>query len=155
LYLRIECDPMGSKIEYLVSACLCGIPCRYNGKSALDPQAERLVRMGKAIPVCPEVLGGLPIPRRPVEIARGDGKDVLSGAASVISAGGEDMTPFLLQGAFASLKIAQRFGVEKAILKQRSPSCGRGQIRRKGKLAKGDGVTTALFKKEGIRIVSR
>jgi len=146
---------MSGKIEYLVSACLCGIPCRYNGKSAPDPRAERLVRMGRAIPVCPEVLGGLSIPRTGVEITRGDGKDVLSGTALVVSSRGEDMTPFLLRGAFASLKIAQRFGVKKAILKQRSPSCGCGQIKRKARRARGDGVTTALLKKEGIKVVPR
>jgi uncharacterized protein YbbK (DUF523 family) len=146
---------MSRRIGYLVSACLCGIPCRYDGKSAPDPKTERLVRTGKAIPVCPEVLGGLPIPRTPVDIAWGEGKDVLAGDAPVISRSGEEVTPFLLRGAFASLKIAQRFGVKKAILKQRSPSCGCGQIKRKGKLAKGDGVTTALLKREGIHVVSR
>ena len=155
MYLRIECDPMGRKIEYLVSACLCGIPCRYDGKSSLDPQVERLVRAGKAIPMCPEVLGGLPIPRTAMDIAWGEGKDVLTGDAPVISRSGEHVTPFLLQGAFTSLKIAQRFGVKKAILKQRSPSCGCGQIKRKGKSAEGDGVTAALFKRQGIEVVAR
>ena len=146
---------MSSRIEYLVSACLCGIPCRYDGKSVPDPKAERLVRSGKAVPVCPEVLGGLPIPRMAMDIAWGEGKDVLTGDAPVISKTGEDVSPFLLQGAFASLKIAQRFGVKKAILKQRSPSCGCGQIKRKGKRVRGDGVTAALFKREGIKVVPR
>ena len=146
---------MGSKVEYLVSACLCGIPCRYDGKSALDPKAEKLVRTGKAIPICPEVLGGMSIPRHPVEITGGEGRDVLSGTASVVSSHGEDMTPFMLRGAFASSKIAQRFGVKKAILKQRSPSCGCGQIKRKGRRIRGDGVTAALLKRQGIEVVSR
>ena len=146
---------MTGKIEYLVSACLCGIPCRYDGKSAPDPRVERLVRIGKAIPICPEVLGGLSIPRRGVDIARGEGKDILSGSAPVIFEDGEDMTPFMLRGAFASLKIAQRFGVKKAILKQRSPSCGCGQIKRKGRRVRGDGVATALLKKGGIKVVPR
>jgi uncharacterized protein YbbK (DUF523 family) len=144
---------MSSKIEYLMSACLCGIPCRYDGKTSIDPKVEKLVRRGKALPVCPEVLGGLSIPRTGVEITRGEGKDVLTGSALVISENGEDMTPFLLRGAFASLKIARRFGVKKAILKQRSPSCGCGQIKRKGRRVRGDGVTTALLKKEGIKVV--
>jgi uncharacterized protein YbbK (DUF523 family) len=155
LCLQIEWNPMSSKIEYLVSACLCGIPCRYDGTSAPDPGAERLVRKGKAIPICPEVLGGLPIPRTAMDIARGEGKDILTGDAPVISETGEDVTPFLLQGAFASLKIAQRFGIKKAILKQRSPSCGCGQIKRKGRRVRGDGVTTALLKREGIKVVPR
>jgi uncharacterized protein YbbK (DUF523 family) len=146
---------MSGKIEHLVSACLCGIPCRFNGKSCGDPKVEKLVRMGKAVPICPEVLGGLSIPRKPVEIAQGGGEDVLSGAAGVISASGEDMTPFLLRGAFASLKIAKKSKVKKAWMKQKSPSCGCGQIKRKGRTVRGDGVTTALFKKEGIRVISR
>lgn len=146
---------MNGKVEYLVSACLCGIPCRFNGKSSRDPKVEELVRMRKAVPVCPEVLGGLSIPRQPVEIAQGGGEDVLSCAAGVTSSDGDDMTPFLLRGAFASLRIAQRLGVKAALLKQRSPSCGCGQIRRKGNLAKGDGITTALFKREKIKVVPR
>lgn len=111
--------------------------------------------MGKAVPVCPEVLGGLSIPRQPVEIAQGGGEDVFSGAAGVISASGEDMTPFLLRGAFASLKIARKFKAKKAWIKQRSPSCGCGQIKRKGRTVRGDGVTTALFKREGIKVIPR
>lgn len=146
---------MSGKIEYLVSACLCGIPCRHNGKSALDPRAERLVRMGRAIPICPEVLGGLSIPRGGVEITRGDGKDVLSGTALVVSSRGEDMTPLMLRGAFASLKIARKFKIKKAWMKQKSPSCGCGWIKKRGRLVKGDGVTTALFKMEKIKVVPR
>jgi uncharacterized protein YbbK (DUF523 family) len=146
---------MSDKIEYLVSACLCGIPCRFDGKSSKDTKAEKLVRMRKAMPICPEVLGGLPIPRTSMDIAWGEGKDVLDGNASVISKNGEDMTPFLLRGAFASLKIARKFKIRKAWMKQKSPSCGCGQIKRKGRLVKGDGVTTALFKREGIKVVPR
>jgi uncharacterized protein YbbK (DUF523 family) len=146
---------MNGKVEYLVSACLCGIPCRFNGKSSRDPKVEKLVRMRRAVPVCPEVLGGLSIPRQPVEITQGGGEDVLSCAAGVTSSDGDDMTPFLLRGAFASLKIAKKFRAKKAWMKQRSPSCGCGQIKRKGRLAKGDGVTTALLKREGIRVISR
>jgi len=146
---------MSHKIQYLVSACLCGVPCRFDGKSAKDRRVEKLVRAKKAIPICPEVLGGLSIPRTGVDIARGEGKDVLSGSASVISKKGEDATSFLLRGAFASLKIAKRFKIKKAFMKQKSPSCGCGQIKRKGKLVKGDGVTAALFKREGIKVVPR
>jgi uncharacterized protein YbbK (DUF523 family) len=146
---------VSGKIEYLVSACLCGIPCRFDGKTSIDPEVEKLVRRGKALPVCPEVLGGMSIPRTGVEIIRGEGKDVLSGSALVISENSEDMTRFLLRGALASLKIAQRFGVKTAIFKQRSPSCGCGQIKRKGRRLRGDGVTTALLKKEGIEVMPR
>jgi len=146
---------MSHKIQYLVSACLCGIPCRFDGKSAKDKQMENLVRMQKAVPICPEILGGLPIPREGVEIVQGEGKDVVCGSALVSSRKGDDMTPFLLRGAFASLKIAKKFKIKKAWMKKKSPSCGCGQIKRKGRLTEGDGITVALFKREGIKVVPR
>jgi len=146
---------MRAKIQYLVSACLCGIPCRFNGKSAKDKRVEKLVRMQKAVPICPEILGGLPVPREGVEIVQGEGKDVVCGSALVISEKGNDMTPFLLRGAFASLKIAKKLEIKKAWMKQKSPSCGCGQIKKRGRLVKGDGITVALFKREGIKVVPR
>ena len=146
---------MRDKIQFLVSACLCGIPCRFDGKSTKDKQMEKLVRMQKAVPICPEVLGGLSIPREAVEIVRGERKDALFGSASVISEKGDDMTSFLLRGAFASLKIAKKFKIKKAWMKQKSPSCGCGQIKKRGRLVKGDGITVALFKREGIKVVPR
>jgi uncharacterized protein YbbK (DUF523 family) len=146
---------MSEKNLYLVSACLCGIPCRYDGKSSQNKNAEKLVRSGKAIPICPEVLGGLSIPRACMDIVWGEGKDVLAGEAPVISRKEEDLTACLLRGAFASLQIARRFKIKEAWLKQNSPSCGCGWIKRKGKLVKGDGVTAALFKREGIKVVPR
>jgi len=146
---------MGNKVKYLVSACLCGIRSRFDGKDARDNQIAELVKKGEAIPVCPEELGGLPVPRPPGEIEKGDGKDVLSEQTKVVSKDGEDLTPFFLRGAFASITIAKKFKVKKAMLKQNSPSCGCGWIKRKGKLVKGDGVTVALLKKEGIWVVPR
>lgn len=146
---------MTCKIKYLISACLCGIPCRFDGTGAKDPKIEKLVRTQKALPICPEILGGLSIPRDAVEIARGEGKDVLNGSTKVVSRTGEDMTLFFLQGALISLAIAKKFKITKALMKKNSPSCGCGWIRRKGKLVKGDGVTVALFKQEGIRVLSR
>lgn len=144
---------MRNKPEYLISACLCGIPCRYDGKNATDEKMERLVRSGQAIPFCPEVLGGLPVPRDRAEIIGGEGKDVIDGSVSVISQRGEDFTPFFLHGAMASLAIAGKFGIRKAIMKKNSPSCGCGWIKRNGKRVKGDGVTTALFKRAGIKVM--
>jgi len=141
--------------EFIVSACLCGIPCRYDGKSSKDPQIEKLVRTHKALPLCPEILGGLAIPREPTEIASGEGKDVLLGLTQVVSKKGEDVTPFFLRGAYFSLKIAKKLKIKKAYMKKNSPSCGSGMIMRKGRRVKGDGVTVALFKREGIRVVSR
>ena len=139
----------------MVSACLCGICSRFDGKGARDDQITELVKKGKAIPICPEELGGLPVPRPPAEIEKGDGKNVLSHQIQVISGSGEDLTPFFLRGAFASLGIAKRFKIKITILKQGSPSCGSGWIKRKGKQVKGNGVVTALFKKEGIQVFPR
>jgi len=144
-----------NRVKYLVSACLCGIGSRFDGEDAKDDQIAELVKRGGAIPVCPEELGGLPVPRPPGEIEKGDGKDVLSEQSKIVSTNGEDLTPFFLRGAFASLMVAKRFRIKKAILKQNSPSCGCGWIKRKGKLVKGDGVTSALFKKEGIQVIPR
>jgi uncharacterized protein YbbK (DUF523 family) len=154
---------MSHKTRYLVSACLCGIPCRYDGKSVKDERIEKLVRMQKAVPICPEILGGLSIPREPFEIAQGEGKDVLSGTGLVLSRNGKNMTPFLLRGAFASLSIAQKFKIKKAWMKKKSPSCGceqtltrlGGWIKRKGESVKGDGVTVSLFKRSGIKVMLR
>jgi uncharacterized protein YbbK (DUF523 family) len=146
---------MGTEVKYLVSACLCGIGSRFNGKDAKDDQIAELVKKGKAIPFCPEELSGLPVPRPPGDIEKGDGKDVFSQRSRVISAKGEDLTPFFLRGAFASFTIAKRFNIKRAILKQNSPSCGCGWIKRKGKRVRGVGVTVALFKKEGIQIIPR
>ncbi len=144
---------MKNRVEYLVSACLCGIPCRYDGKSAKDNRIVKLVQAGKAIPFCPEVLGGLSIPRQKSEIIGGDGKDLIDGQAVVISQKGEDFTPFFLRGAIATLNIAGNFRVKKAIMKNYSPSCGSGWIKKNGRRVKGDGVTTALFKRAGIIVL--
>jgi uncharacterized protein YbbK (DUF523 family) len=143
------------EVKYLVSACLCGMGSRFDGRAATDEHMVKLARRGKAIPICPEGLGGLPVPRPQGEIETGDGKDVLGRRNKVISAEGEDLTQFFLRGAFASLSIARRFQVKKAFMKQNSPSCGCGWTKRKGKRVKGHGVTTALLKKEGIRVMPR
>jgi uncharacterized protein YbbK (DUF523 family) len=146
---------MVGKVKYLVSACLCVICSRFDGKDARDDQIAELVKKGKAIPVCPEELGGLPVPRLPGEIEKGDGKEVLCQQRKVLSRNGEDLTPFFLRGAFASLTIAKRFKIKKAFMKQESPACGCGWIKRKGRRVKGDGVTVALFKRNGIKVEPR
>jgi uncharacterized protein YbbK (DUF523 family) len=95
------------------------------------------------------------IPRQPVEIVGGEGKDVLSGKASVLSSLGEDMSLFMLRGASASLRIAREFKIKKGWMKRRSPSCGCGWIKKGQRLVKGDGVTVALFKMQGIEVIPR
>ncbi len=142
----------------LVSACLAGIPCRYDGGSSPEPEIQMLVARGVAVPFCPEVAGGLPVPRPPAEISGGDGRDVLEGRAKVLREDGVDVTEAFLQGAFKALELARRLGVNRAILKARSPSCGVSLIHDgsfTGSLREGMGVTAALLWKEGIVLEER
>jgi uncharacterized protein YbbK (DUF523 family) len=146
---------LSDRVQYLVSACLCGIPCRYDGTSSPNKEVLELVRKGRAIPVCPEVLGTLSIPRIGMDLVGGEGRDVLDGLAAVISRKGDDFTASLLRGALASFRIARKLRIKTALMKQKSPSCGCGLIKRKGRTIKGDGVTTALLKREGMKVVPR
>jgi uncharacterized protein YbbK (DUF523 family) len=130
----------------LVSACLMGLPCRYDGKTCIPSQEVMdLVKEGRAIPICPEQLGGLPTPRPPAEISK----------AIVINSKGEDVTENFLRGAEISAKLARLFGAKLAILKDKSPSCGSTLIYDgsfSGQLIEGEGITTALLKKEGVTV---
>lgn len=136
---------------YLISACLCGINCRYDGKSSnsLDYIRE-LVRQGKAIPICPEVLGGLTIPRVPCEIIT----DKL-GNKKVVNALGLDLTKEFTLGAQKTLEIAKILDIKTAILKSKSPSCGYGLIYDgsfTGKKIAGNGLTADLLSKNDILV---
>jgi uncharacterized protein YbbK (DUF523 family) len=145
----------------LVSACLLGIACRYDGGSRPVTGLCDLATQGVLLPVCPEVAGGLTTPRPPAEIegadAGLDGHAVLDGQTRVTCAGGADVTAQFVMGAEAALAAVQRLGIRKAILKAHSPSCGADQIPSgsfDGRLVAGDGVTAALLKRAGIRVVS-
>ncbi len=139
----------------LVSACLAGIRCSWDGQDRLNAEIKSLVDEGKAIPVCPEVLGGFSIPRERTEILNASGEDVLDRRAKVITESGKDVSEGFINGANKVLEIAKENHVKEAIFKSRSPSCGCGYIYDgsfKGKLIDGNGVTTALLLKNGIRI---
>ncbi len=130
----------------LVSTCLFGIPCRYDGKSVVN---ETLIRKISSvchpIPFCPEVYGGLTTPRAPAERI-GD---------RVVSNNGRDVTQEYMRGAEECLRLAKLMGCEFALLKSRSPSCGKGTIYDgtfSGKLKDGDGVTAELLMKNGIKV---
>lgn len=143
--------------RYLVSACLAGLQCRYNGKDKTNQFVQQLVREGKAVPVCPEQASGLSTPRHPAEIVNGSGADVLIGAARVVDVQGKDVTDFFVRGAFQVLKLAKMIGCKRVILKERSPSCGVRRIADgsfRGVTREGQGVTAALLSKEGIEVVS-
>ena len=140
---------------YLVSACLLGVNCRYDGKGKQLGSLMKLAAKGEAIPVCPEQLGGCTTPRTPCEIKGGDGGDVLDGKCRVIGVAGKDVTHNILSGALETLKIAYACGVNKAILKARSPSCGFGQIYDgsfTGTLIEGNGVTAELLQRNHIEV---
>ena len=142
----------------LVSACLLGLNCKYNGSNSLNKDVLEFLRdKGIFIASCPELLGGLSIPRGPYEIIGGSGKEVIEGKAKVKSDKEEDVTEDFLKGARETLKIAKQNSVKLAILKARSPSCGVGRIY-DGTFSrttiKGDGVAAALLRKEGIRLIS-
>ncbi|MDK2902775.1 MAG: hypothetical protein PWP48_1928 [Clostridiales bacterium] len=140
---------------YIVSACLAGVNCKYNGGHNADPRIKKLIEEGKAIPICPEQLGGLTTPRRPAEIKGGTGSDVLIGKARVIDADGLDVTEAFVKGAQEVLKLARLAKANKAILKAKSPSCGCGFIYDgsfSGKLIEGNGVTAQILIDNGIEI---
>jgi len=141
----------------LVSACLLGIPCRYDGGSNPVPALQEMAARGRALPCCPEVLGGLGVPHPPAEIVGGGGEDVLEGRARVVNVEGQDVTEKFLQGAQAALRLALRWGIRQAVLKSHSPSCGSRHIYDGtfcGRLREGQGVTAALLRREGIEVWS-
>ena len=142
----------------LVSACLLGIDCKYNGSNSLNRAVlDFLKDRGSFAVCCPELLGGLPIPRGPYEITGGTGKEVIEGKARVKSGKGEDVTKEFLKGARKTLEIAKQNGIKMAILRARSPSCGVNRIYDgtfSVTLIEGDGVAAALLRSKGIRLIS-
>ncbi|CAM4331822.1 hypothetical protein BAMA_10765 [Bacillus manliponensis] len=141
----------------VISACLAGIACRYDGNDNLISKIEKLLQNEEATLVCPEVLGGLPTPRPPAEIVGGNGDDVLDGTARVIDQHGNDVTDAFVQGAYEALEKIKPLAPELIILKERSPSCGSSTIYTgefNGNKKDGYGVTTALFRRYGFIVIS-
>lgn len=142
----------------LISACLLGINCAWDGQEVY--QSDRAIELSNSeilIPVCPEQLGGLRTPRAPQEIQGGSGEDVLNGRCKVLNMNGEDVTQEFIAGAEETWKIVKLFHIEEFIGKARSPSCGCGQIYDgtfSRQLIAGDGVTTALLKRNGILVIT-
>ena len=141
----------------LVSACLLGVNCNYEAKNWLNPDLLKQFAKGELFPVCPEILGGLPVPRVPAEIQGGDGSDVLDKTAKVVNEKGADVTSEFVRGAFTVLGIAQQVGAKEVLFTERSPSCGCGKVFDGSfscKFRKGDGVTVALLKRNEIKVTS-
>ncbi|MDN3055159.1 DUF523 domain-containing protein [Streptomyces sp. SRF1] len=141
----------------LVSACLRGVPCRFDGRHKASPEYEEAVAGHAVVAFCPEVAGGLATPRRPAELVGGDGHDVLDGTARVVEDTGRDVTEAFVAGARRALAAARQAGCTEALLMPRSPSCGRGVVYDgsfAGELVPGDGVTAALLERNGIAVRS-
>ncbi len=142
----------------LISACLVGINCSYKGGNnlhKLDTEILKQYKQGKLIPVCPEQLGGLKTPRVPAQIQNASGEDVLDGKAKILTEKGLDLTEQFTKGAEEVLKIVKTLNINEVILKQRSLSCGCGQIYDgtfSRTVKKGDGITTALLKRNNILV---
>lgn len=133
-------------MKILVSACLLGVRCRYDGKSKPHPAVERLMEQHTLIPVCGEILGGLPTPRVSAE-RQGE---------RVVTVDGRDVTAAYRRGAEEVLRLAKLYGCKAAILKERSPSCGSGRIYDgtfTGTLTDGWGVTAELLRDHGICVI--
>ncbi len=131
----------------VVSACLAGVCCRYDGGHAAHQLVIELLRRSKALPLCPEQLGGLPTPRKPYERRRD----------RIISQEGKDATGHFVRGAKEALRLARLMGCTAALLKSRSPSCGVDLIydgEFTGTLVAGQGVFTELLRAHGFSVQS-
>jgi len=137
----------GHNFEYIVSSCLCGEKCRYDGKVFVSEKVNTLVNSGKAIMVCPEVLGGMTVPRLPCEISNNRVYNITS----------DDKTEYYINGSRKVLDIAKKYSINKAILKEKSPSCGSNSIYDgtfSRTLIHGQGITTKLLRENGIEVIS-
>lgn len=133
------------KERVVVSQCLLGVPCRYDGKCAGKEEiCEQACRQGW-IPICPEILGGLSTPRAAAERCMG----------RVMNRDGEDVTEAFVRGANEALRLAKLYGAKYALLKEKSPSCGCGLIYDgtfSGVKIDGNGITAELFLQNGIEV---
>jgi len=138
------------KAKYIVSSCLAGEKCRYDGNSNTIGLVKDLVANGLALSVCPEVLGGLSVPRTRCEVLKNN-----DGTSRIIGEDNIDYTDNFILGAKIALETAVKNGITNAILKSKSPSCGYGIIYDgtfSGKLIEGNGITAELFAESGINV---
>jgi len=136
----------GNKENVLISACLLGVACRYDGKSVKKFDPTPFLDSYNFIPVCPEIYGGLETPRTPSERVE----------ERVVMKNGKDVTEQFFKGANEALLLCKIFDCKFAVLKEKSPSCGSGLIYDgsfSGRLTKGDGVTAELLKANGITVI--
>lgn len=140
----------------LISACLLGVRCRYDGDCSVYEGALELARSGLAVPVCPEQMGGFPTPRPRAWLLGGDGRAVLEGRAKVVNERGKEVTKGFLRGAEETLRLARLLKVRRALLKSGSPSCGVLAVYiacgKEPLLMPGMGVAAALLEREGLEL---
>jgi len=131
----------------LVSGCLIGVKCNYKGEARPNKKLIEMFKLGELLPVCPEMLGGLPSPREPA----------LQKGKKVFAKSGKDVTKEFAKGAKEVMALVKKYNIKEAILKARSPSCGSGKIYDgtfSGKLIDGDGVLASILKRKGIKIIT-
>ncbi len=151
---------MTNQKNILISACLLGQPVRYNGSVLLidHPLIQKWQKEGCLIAICPELAGGMSVPRAPAEITKDDGCAVLSGDSEVIDIRGNNVTDAFVLGANRALALALENNCTIAILTERSPSCGSSLIY-DGSFSstrkQGEGVTTALLKQHNIQVFNQ
>ena len=148
-----------TRLPVLVSACLLGESVRYDGGERRCDHAilRRWLAEGRVVPACPELAGGLPVPRPAAEITGGGGLEVLAGLARVVDSAGNDYSVAFVDGARRVLELAQAKGIRVAVLKEGSPSCGSGRIYDGSFSARaltGSGVAAALLRQAGIAVFS-
>jgi uncharacterized protein YbbK (DUF523 family) len=143
--------------SYLISACLIGENCKYNGGNNLNPNIKEIFEQTTSCAVCPEILAGLGVPRARTELREGSGEEVLCGKAKAMTERGIDITLTMIRGAQKAVELAHKNGITKAILKAHSPSCGCGMIYDgsfSGVLKKGNGILAQLLIEQGFDVVS-
>jgi uncharacterized protein YbbK (DUF523 family) len=147
------------KPPLVISACLLGVACNHEGRGSPRAVVDELARRYRLVPVCPEVLGGLPTPRAAAELTGGDGGDVMAGTgdARVVNIDGDDVTAAYRRGAEAAVSVALAAGATRAVLKARSPSCGSSAVYDgtfSRRLVPGRGVTAAALEAAGLEVGS-
>lgn len=138
----------------VISACLAGVSVRYDGGSRPHPMLKDLAAKAILVPVCPEILGGLGVPRPRCHLVHGDGRAVLRGEARVVDEHGNDRTTAFVRGAQEALRIVQLVSPCLIVFKEGSPSCGLRRVDVEGKRTAGCGVTTALLCDGTVRVIS-
>lgn len=137
-----------------LSACLLGVKCRYDGEARYVPQLTAFLGDRQALPLCPEHLGGFPTPRPPVQFWGGDGRALLAGQARLKTSSGLDVSREMVEGAKRACRIIRQHRVSLAVLKEGSPSCGRGRVTVEGESRKGVGLLAELLIKSGITVLT-